>query len=81
MDKSGKEEPGEVSEKDKKARIFLGLALPDQEWKPTNKFDGKDAATRSKSTILCHNRGMWETGVLAFVRRPETSWRIVRDNP
>jgi len=41
--KPGKEGPSEISEKDRKARMFPGLALPDQDWEPTQKFDGKDA--------------------------------------
>ena len=41
--KPGREGPNEISEKDKKARMFPGLVLPDQEWEPANKFDAKDA--------------------------------------
>ena len=50
--KSGKERPGEISEKEKKARIFPGLTLPDQEWKPTNEFDGKDATALEVDDLM-----------------------------
>lgn len=44
---SGKVKEGELTEKDKKARMFPGLALPDQEWNPPP-TDGKDKDAVSK---------------------------------
>lgn len=49
---SSKEGTGEISEKDKKARMFPGLALPDQGWKPTTEFDGKDATVKEVDDLM-----------------------------
>lgn len=41
-----------LSENDKKARMFPGLALPDQEWKPTAAIDGKDATAKEVDDLM-----------------------------
>lgn len=42
----------EISEKDKKARMFPGLTLPDQEWKPSTEFEGKDATVQEVDDLM-----------------------------
>ncbi|KAG8959008.1 DEAH-box ATP-dependent RNA helicase prp22 [Tulasnella sp. 419] len=47
------QEDGELMEKDKKARMFPGLSLPDQEWQPTLPKDGaNDAASREVDALM-----------------------------
>lgn len=59
---NGSQKDGDISEKDKKQRMFPGLALPDQEWKPPPKehdvdglmsqFEGLAKKARPRATDL-----------------------------
>ena len=45
---------GVLSEKERKARMFPGLAVPDTEWKPTEEFDDgkKDATVKEAEDLM-----------------------------
>lgn len=55
---NGADKDGSISEKDKKARMFPGLALPDQEWKPPpGPEEEKDAVSKEVDGLMSQLEG------------------------
>jgi ATP-dependent RNA helicase DHX8/PRP22 len=53
-----KDKDSAISDKEKKQRMFPGLALPDQEWKPPPQADGeKDAVTKEVDGLMSQLEG------------------------
>ncbi len=53
-------DPTMLSEKEKTARLFPGLSRPDQEWRPSNEFDGleKDANAKEVDDLMSQLEGV-----------------------
>ncbi|CAG8700178.1 13047_t:CDS:2, partial [Acaulospora colombiana] len=67
---------GEISDKERKQRMFPGLSLPDQEWKPSfQDADSKDAISKEVEGIMSNLEG------LAKKARPRAADLMDEDEP